>query len=126
MTFNLPAVGAFLRDSLTFGRQPEFAAVQGVEASAPAVGWAAAEDETEGVTRYGGDGHDRLLGAEGNDRLYGGDGTDTLSGAEGNDRLYGGDGTDLLEGGEGNDYLERRRHRHGLGRPRRGGRAPRH
>lgn len=47
MTFSLPALGAFLREHLTFGRQSEPAAARSVEASRPAVGRAAAEDEPE-------------------------------------------------------------------------------
>ena len=85
MTFSLPALGVFLRDYLTFTRQCEPAVVQGVEASAPAVGRAAVLDETEGVTRYGGDSDDLLRGWHGNDLLDGGKGDDTIYGGEGAD-----------------------------------------
>jgi Ca2+-binding RTX toxin-like protein len=53
----------------------------------------------------GGDGHDQLKGARGNDTLDGGAGDDLLWGERGNDVLNGGDGCDRLWGGHGNDTL---------------------
>ena len=54
----------------------------------------------------GGDGDDRLVGANFDDRLFGGNGNDTLEGGTGNDQLFGGDGNDTLNGGFGDDELE--------------------
>lgn len=54
---------------------------------------------------YGLAGNDLIQGGAGNDRLYGGIGNDDLRGDAGNDLLDGGDGNDMLIGGEGNDIL---------------------
>lgn len=50
-------------------------------------------------------GRDRLLGAEGGDRLLGFRGRDTLNGRGGDDCLLGARGHDLLKGGPGDDRL---------------------
>jgi large repetitive protein len=63
-----------------------------------------ASDDT-GVTLYGGEGDDHLIGGAGNDTLYGEAGSDTLEGGAGNDYLDGGAGSDALYGGAGNDTL---------------------
>lgn len=55
---------------------------------------------------YGGQGHDRVQGAEAEDFLFGQMGDDTLAGLAGNDLLFGGRGNDLLRGQGGNDTLE--------------------
>ena len=57
------------------------------------------------VTLYGGNGHDRLAGAAGNETLYGCNGVDRLDGGAGDDMLYGGNGVDDLDGGDGLDHL---------------------
>ncbi len=68
----------------------------------------------EGITWYGGNGHDYKEGTEGSDELSGGNGNDilhglgcndTLSGGNGTDELYGGLGDDELTGGNGPDFL---------------------
>lgn len=71
MTFSLPALGAFLRGLLTFGREAGAAAARTAEANAPTVGRAAAEDEPEGATKYRTDGNDRLYTDGYGDRGYG-------------------------------------------------------
>ncbi len=69
---------------------------------------------SDSLTAYGNDGHDKmwgnsaddlLFGDAGNDYLSGGDGNDYLSGGDGNDYLSGALGDDELWGGLGNDYL---------------------
>ncbi len=76
---------------------------------APEGVFAALEDEL-----VGGNGRDRLNGAEGrdfldgaggNDRLIGGDKRDVIDGGSGNDRMNGGEGGDSLLGGAGNDRM---------------------
>ena len=52
------------------------------------------------VTADGGDGNDRLEGANGRDNLKGGDGNDKLAGNTGYDMLYGELGDDELDGGK--------------------------
>lgn len=56
-----------------------------------------------GVTFYGGDGNDTLIGNGGNDQFYGGKGDDTMRGASGDDTFYYelGDGNDLIDMGNG-------------------------
>jgi Ca2+-binding RTX toxin-like protein len=54
----------------------------------------------------GGDGDDRLEGANNSDQLFGDNGNDKLIGLGGDDLLYGGEGDDILYGGDGNDCLE--------------------
>jgi Ca2+-binding RTX toxin-like protein len=62
---------------------------------------------SEGTDKlYGMGGADSIQGLGGNDTVYGGDGDDKLSGDAGNDILYGGAGNDTLTGGEGNDRLD--------------------
>lgn len=60
-------------------------------------------DHSDGLK--GGNGNDVLKGRGGDDGLQGGNGRDKLSGGDGNDRLYGGDGIDVLRGGAGDDTL---------------------
>jgi Ca2+-binding RTX toxin-like protein len=54
---------------------------------------------------YGEGGNDALQGGAGDDALYGGLGADNLKGEDGNDLISGGDGNDSLYGGAGNDIL---------------------
>ncbi|HRC27524.1 MAG TPA: right-handed parallel beta-helix repeat-containing protein, partial [Alphaproteobacteria bacterium] len=56
-------------------------------------------------TMYGQDGNDTLVGNRGNDVLKGRDDNDTLQGGDGSDELYGGQNDDRLEGGNGADFL---------------------
>jgi hypothetical protein len=62
----------------------------------------------------GGDGNDKIRGANGNDLISGGAGKDflrgnagddVLSGGEGNDKLFGGRGDDSVIGGDGSDKV---------------------
>lgn len=57
----------------------------------------------DGVTKYGQDGNDEIVGSKSDDYLFGGAGDDRLIGKSGNDVLDGGGGSDYLDGGEGND-----------------------
>ncbi|MDO9004214.1 MAG: calcium-binding protein [Aquabacterium sp.] len=54
----------------------------------------------------GGKGDDWLQGFKGDDSVEGGDGLDYLSGGVGNDSLYGGEGSDYLVGDEGIDLMD--------------------
>jgi len=54
---------------------------------------------------FGGQGHDRLIGNKGPDRLYGGPGNDWIDGHEGDDLIYGGDGHDNINGQQGDDQI---------------------
>lgn len=76
-----------------------------------------------GLTLYGGDGNDTLMGSShadlmvgnggrdtingtaGDDIIDGGAGDDSLRGGAGTDTIYGGDGDDLLKGGTDTDFL---------------------
>ena len=60
----------------------------------------------------GGEGRDRLFGADDDDLLMGGDEADLIFGGPGDDTLNGGRGDDFLQGDDGRDrvsYAERRR-----------------
>jgi hypothetical protein len=57
------------------------------------------------TTKLGGDGDDRLDGADTADDLQGRLGNDTLRGLAGADELRGGKGDDILDGGAGDDWL---------------------
>ena len=62
-----------------------------------------------GVTVYGGDGDDTIIGSNTSsprgDFLYGGNGNDVILGLAGEDFIYGGAGDDNIDGGTGNDFL---------------------
>jgi Ca2+-binding RTX toxin-like protein len=64
-----------------------------------------------GVSCYGGDKSQRLIGSSGNDKIFGQRGDDLLEGNEGNDQLFGGVGDEVasegggIKGGPGNDLL---------------------
>jgi Ca2+-binding RTX toxin-like protein len=59
-----------------------------------------------GVSCYGGDGSQELIGSSGNDKIFGQRGNDILYGNSGNDQLFGGVGDEsLISGGGGNDLL---------------------
>ncbi|MGD9649555.1 MAG: calcium-binding protein [Dongiaceae bacterium] len=60
---------------------------------------------SQGITLYGGGGHDTVIGSSADDALVGDGGNDHLMGGEGNDYIDGSDGNDLIEGGAGNDLL---------------------
>lgn len=59
-----------------------------------------------GVSCYGGDGSQELIGSSGNDKIFGQRGNDILKGNSGDDQLFGGVGDEsLISGGGGNDLL---------------------
>jgi Ca2+-binding RTX toxin-like protein len=59
-----------------------------------------------GVSCYGGDGSQKLIGSSGNDKIFGQRGNDILEGNSGSDQLFGGVGDEsLISGGGGNDLL---------------------
>jgi Ca2+-binding RTX toxin-like protein len=58
---------------------------------------------TRGVSFFGGEGNDALVGSARYDFLVGGSGKDVVRGASGNDGLVGGPGRDFLLGGSGRD-----------------------
>ena len=57
----------------------------------------------DGITKFGQDGNDEIVGSDSDDYLYGGGGNDRITGNGGNDVLDGGEGNDSLYGGVGND-----------------------
>lgn len=59
----------------------------------------------QGITRFGTDANDDLIGSLEEDFLIGGDGDDRLYGGSGNDGLHGGRGNDIIIGGAGNDRI---------------------
>ncbi|HEY5815329.1 MAG TPA: hypothetical protein VIS95_03210 [Solirubrobacterales bacterium] len=80
------------------------------EGSAQRAGFATAsitqKECKAGVSCYGGDGSQELIGSSGNDRIFGQRGNDILKGNAGNDELFGGVGDEsLISGGAGNDLL---------------------
>jgi Ca2+-binding RTX toxin-like protein len=92
------------------GTQPAAEAPVYVPAEGPARPGARAsitEKKCEaGVSCYGGDGSQELIGSSGNDKIFGQRGNDILKGNAGNDQLFGGVGDEsLISGGEGNDLL---------------------
>jgi Ca2+-binding RTX toxin-like protein len=54
---------------------------------------------------YGAEGPDVMIGGDGNDEMYGYGGNDVMFGGEGNDTMAGGDGFDVIVGQGGNDVL---------------------
>ena len=60
---------------------------------------------TVGITAYGGEGNDTIIGSQTHDHLAGGSGNDVILGEVGNDALIGGTQDDQLWGGDGNDQL---------------------
>ena len=58
-----------------------------------------------GVTTYGTDGDDVIVGTEGSDRIRGGKGKDRICGLGGSDDLRGGSGRDRISGGAGDDLI---------------------
>ncbi|MBB4591541.1 putative Ig domain-containing protein [Xanthomonas cannabis] len=71
-----------------------------------AFGGGVGDTHTIGVSLYGEEGDDVLIGGAGSDLLDGGTGNDVISGSAGQDVVFGGDGNDLLSGGTGNDRLD--------------------
>ncbi|WP_355582585.1 putative Ig domain-containing protein [Xanthomonas cannabis] len=71
-----------------------------------AFGGGVGDTHTIGVSLYGEEGDDVLIGGAGSDLLDGGTGNDVISGSAGQDVVFGGDGDDLLSGGTGNDRLD--------------------
>jgi len=60
---------------------------------------------TLGLSLFGDDGDDTIVGGHGNDNIDGLDGDDIIYGLEGNDRLLGGPGNDRIFAGAGNDTV---------------------
>jgi hypothetical protein len=58
-----------------------------------------------GLSRYGTEGSDQVLGGSGDDIMYGFGGNDLMAGNAGNDTVFGGAGVDWVRGGIGNDVL---------------------
>lgn len=59
-----------------------------------------------GMSCYGGDGSQELIGSSGDDKIFGQRGNDILKGNSGNDQLFGGVGDEsLISGGAGDDLL---------------------
>ena len=56
-------------------------------------------------TIYGGDGGDKLDGADDNNKIFGGAGQDELDGYEGADYLHGGTEKDDIDGWSGKDQI---------------------
>ncbi len=54
----------------------------------------------------GGDGDDKMLGTDGENRFAGGPGADVLEGFAAEDELFGGEGADILRGGAGTDEMQ--------------------
>lgn len=66
-----------------------------IDASALFAGLAAADLPSVGVTIYGGEGDDLILGSQAGDHLAGGSGNDTILGARGTDHVYGDSGVNV-------------------------------
>ena len=64
-----------------------------------------ASTQTVGLTLFGGEGADSLIGGAGSDILIGGPGPDTLEGGAGNNLYVGGTGTDQMTGGTGDEIF---------------------
>jgi len=60
-------------------------------------------DLGKGLSLYGGNEKDKLIGATNDDNLYGNEGVNGLNGKDGNDQLYGGNTRDAMLGGTGDD-----------------------
>jgi Ca2+-binding RTX toxin-like protein len=129
---NVETVEGGAGDDVIYGELPEGAAVTEVmpptyvpapEASSSALATISITEKEckAGVSCYGGDGSQKLIGSSGNDKIFGQRGNDILFGNAGNDQLFGGvgdekptdgsigisggNGSDLLSGGLGTDYL---------------------
>lgn len=59
----------------------------------------------QGITAWGGNGHDTMFGGRGHDRMWGENGMDKIFGNDGMDYLNGGADSDGLYGGNHNDIL---------------------
>jgi Ca2+-binding RTX toxin-like protein len=98
-----PAVStALVQGGARIARRPLFATISLTEKKCEA-----------GVSCYGGDGSQELIGSSGNDKIFGQRGNDVLKGNSGNDELFGGVGDECpnecaevgISGGAGNDLL---------------------
>jgi Ca2+-binding RTX toxin-like protein len=118
---NVQTVDAGAGDDVVYGNLPE----EGERVRAPVYVPAPAGDPavattsitekncTAGVSCYGGDGSQELIGSSGNDKIFGQRGNDVLKGNGGNDQLFGGVGDECpsecaevgIAGGAGNDLL---------------------
>jgi Ca2+-binding RTX toxin-like protein len=112
---NVEVVDGGEGDDTLYGNLPEAEGASAAPAYVPArsareSGMATAsitEKECKaGVSCYGGDGSQELIGSSGNDKIFGQRGNDILKGNVGNDQLFGGVGDEsLISGGSGNDLL---------------------
>jgi Ca2+-binding RTX toxin-like protein len=113
---NVEVVEAGPGDDVIYGELPEGAAaevpaptyVPAPEAASSALATISITEKEckAGVSCYGGDGSQELIGSSGNDKIFGQRGNDILKGKGGNDQLFGGVGDESLISGEaGNDLL---------------------
>jgi Ca2+-binding RTX toxin-like protein len=110
---NVEVVDGGEGDDVLYGDLPEAEASTGVAylpaaARSSAVATASITEKhcEAGVSCYGGDGSQKLIGSTGNDKIFGQRGNDILEGGVGNDQLFGGVGDEsLISGGAGNDLL---------------------
>lgn len=85
---------------------PTYVPAEGARPSAAAAASIAEKECKAGVSCYGGDGSQKLIGSSGADKIFGQRGNDILEGRAGNDQLFGGVGDESLISGEGgNDLL---------------------
>ncbi len=111
---NVEVVEAGAGDDVIYGDLPEaeestapvYQPAEGGQSSATATASITEKECKAGVSCYGGDGSQELIGSSGNDKIFGQRGNDILKGNSGNDQLFGGVGDEsLISGGGGNDLL---------------------
>lgn len=113
---NVETVEAGAGDDTVYGDLPEaeeaskavpvYLPARRARSSATATASITEKECKAGVSCYGGDGSQKLIGSTGNDKIFGQRGNDILEGNSGNDQLFGGVGDEsLISGGGGNDLL---------------------
>jgi Ca2+-binding RTX toxin-like protein len=111
---NVEVVEAGAGDDVVYGDLPEaeestapvYQPAERAQSSAMATASITEKECKAGVSCYGGDGSQKLIGSSGNDKIFGQRGNDILEGNSGNDQLFGGVGDEsLISGGAGNDLL---------------------
>lgn len=111
---NVEVVEAGAGDDVIYGDLPEaeestspvYLPSERAQSSALATASITEKECKAGVSCYGGDGSQKLIGSSGNDKIFGQRGNDILEGNSGNDQLFGGVGDEsLISGGGGNDLL---------------------
>jgi Ca2+-binding RTX toxin-like protein len=111
---NVEVVEAGAGDDVIYGDLPEaeestapvYLPAESAQSSAVATASITEKECKTGVSCYGGDGSQKLIGSPGNDKIFGQRGNDILEGNSGNDQLFGGVGDEsLISGGGGNDLL---------------------